>query len=74
MYGSVKQLRELGKRKHDREIQADEGATGVLTLSNVGGIYELQVTYRNNSLMRPMIPVLVQAGHARLKPHAVPGL
>jgi hypothetical protein len=61
MYSIVKRLRDRGKRKHDREIQADEGATGVLTLSNVGGIYELQVTDRNDSLMKPMVPVLYDA-------------
>lgn len=61
MYSTIKRLRDRGKRKHSRDIQADSGAGGVLTLANVGGIYELQLTDRNDSTMQPMIPTLYDA-------------
>ena len=61
MYSIIKRLRERGRRKHSRDIQADSGAAGILTLANVGGIYELQLTDRNDSTMQPMIPKLYEA-------------
>lgn len=58
MYSTVKMLRERGKRKHDRDIQADAGTTGILSLVCVGGIYELKLSDRNDSTMQPILPVL----------------
>lgn len=62
MYSIVKRLRERGRRKHSRDIQADEGASGVLSLSKVGGIYELKLSDRNDSTMQPVLPILYDAG------------
>jgi hypothetical protein len=61
MYSIVKTLRCAEKRKHEREIQADIGAIGVLTLANVGGSYTLQLTDKNDSAMAAIIPVLHDA-------------
>lgn len=61
MYSIVKRLRERGRRKHQRDIQSDAGVAGVLTLANVAGIYELQLTDRNDSTMQAMIPILYEA-------------
>jgi hypothetical protein len=60
MYSMVKRLRERGKRKHQRDIQADSGTANVLTLPNVGGIYEPQLTDRNDSTVQVVIPALYE--------------
>ena len=61
MYSTVKRLRDRGKRKHDRDIQADPGKSGVLTLANVAGYYELNLSDRNDSTMKPILPTLHDA-------------
>ena len=61
MYSIVKRLRERGRRKHQRDIQSDAGAAGVLTLAKVAGIYELKLADRNDSTMQAIIPILYEA-------------
>jgi hypothetical protein len=61
MYSIVRRLRERGKRKHSRDIQADEGTPGVLSFANVGGIYELKLSDRNDSTMQAILPILYGA-------------
>lgn len=58
MYSIVKRLRDRGRRRPDREIQADLGTAGVLSLACVAGVYELKLSDRNDSTMQPIMPVL----------------
>ena len=61
MYSIVKRLRNRGIRKHDREIQSDQGAAGDLTLAMCGGGPELKLSRDDGSRQEPIIPVLIDA-------------
>lgn len=61
MYSIVKRLRSCGIRKHDRDIQSDQGAAGELTLSMCGGGPEVRLARHDDSRQEPIIPVLVDA-------------
>lgn len=61
MYSIVKRLRIRGLRKHDRDIQSDQGAGGDLTLAMCGGGAELKLSSDDGSRQEPIIPVLVDA-------------
>lgn len=61
MYSIVKRLRTRGVRKHDREIQSDQGTAGELTLSMCGGGPEARLSRHDDSRQEPIIPVLIDA-------------
>lgn len=61
MYSIVKRLRVRGARKHDREIQADSGIAGELTLSICGGGPEAKLARHDDSRQEPIIAVLNNA-------------
>jgi hypothetical protein len=61
MYSIVKRLRQRGLRKHDRDIQSDQGATGDLTLTLGGDGAQLKLSSDDGSRQEPIIPVLLDA-------------
>lgn len=61
MYSIVKRLRERGKRKYDRDIQADPGRAGTLTLALCGAGAELKLSNDDGSRQESIIPVLTDA-------------
>jgi hypothetical protein len=61
MYSIVKRLRTRGLRKHDREIQSDQGTEGDLTLAMCGAGPELKLSRDDGSRQEPIIPVLIDA-------------
>lgn len=61
MYSIVKRLRNRGLRKHDREIQSDQGTAGDLTLAMCGTGPELKLSSDDGSRQEPIIPVLGDA-------------
>jgi hypothetical protein len=58
---TVTRLRERGKRRHDHDIQADQGVTGDLSLATVGSVKELKLADLNDQQLKPVIPVLYEA-------------
>lgn len=63
MKAHVKVLRRNGERKSERDISADPGVHGDMTMVKVGDRPELKLAALNDSQMKPLIPVLY---HARL--------
>jgi hypothetical protein len=61
MYSIVKRLRTRGIRKHDREIQSDQGLAGDLTLAMCAAGPELKLSSDDGSRQEPIIPVLNDA-------------
>lgn len=61
MKAHVKVLRQNGRRKAERDISADPGTVGALTLARVAGAMELKLYDPNDSQMKPLIPVLWDA-------------
>lgn len=61
MYGTVKRLRNRGIRKHGREILADQGTTGDITLAMCAAGPELKLSSDDGSRQEPIIPVLNDA-------------
>lgn len=61
MYGKIKQLRQRGIRRSDREINSDPGTDGEFTFALVGGIYELKLAAPDDSQLKPVIPILYDA-------------
>lgn len=62
MYSKVKQLRQRGTRRSDREIGSDAGTVGHLTLIRCNGHYELKLhAAGDDSRQVPMLPVLFDA-------------
>lgn len=61
MKATVTRLRERGKRRHDHDIQADQGAVGDLSLATVGSVKELKLADLNDQQMKPIIPILYEA-------------
>ena len=63
MKAHVKILRRNGERRSERDIGADPGVRGNMTMVVVGTRTELKLADPNDSQMKPLIPVLY---HARL--------
>lgn len=63
MKALVKILRRNGERKSERDIGADQGVLGVMTMVRIGERTELKLAAPNDSQMKPIIPELY---HARL--------
>ena len=62
MYSTVKRLRRGGARLADRDIQADPGTVGHLTMVGVAGTRELKLHGAgDDSKQGPLIPVLFDA-------------
>jgi hypothetical protein len=61
MYVKAKQLRVRGQRRTDREISADEGKVGDLTLAMVAGSYQLNLNDPQSSQHAPLYPILYEA-------------
>lgn len=62
MYSKIKRLRVRGARLGDREIQADYGTVGHLTMSMVGGARELKLhALGDDAQANAVIPVLMDA-------------
>jgi hypothetical protein len=61
MYCKIKFLRQRGVRRNDREIAADLGAEGELTLALCGPSYELKLQARDSSRGEPIVPILYDA-------------
>jgi hypothetical protein len=61
MLVKVKILRNRGVRRSDREIGADAGVDGQLTLYQSGGQCELKLSGDDGSRKEPIIPVLFDA-------------
>src|SRR4051812_34273826 len=62
MYSKVKILRHRGVRRSDREISADPGNVGHLTMVGVAGVYELKLHGPDDDSQRkPIAPVLFYA-------------
>lgn len=62
MYSNIKQLRQRGVRRSDREIGSDEGIFGTLTLVNCAGHIVLSVhAWGDSSHQTPLIPKLYDA-------------
>jgi len=61
MYSIVKRLRSGGIRKNDRDIQADPGAAGELTLSISSGGPQAKLAKHDDSRQEPIIPILTDA-------------
>ncbi len=62
MQALVKQLYNHGVRRSDREINADPGLAGMLSLYRSGGRFELSLhAFGNDSVRTPLIPVLLDA-------------
>ena len=62
MYSIVKCLRQNGIRRPDREIQADEGTVGHLSLVNCGAHYELKLHGAGDDAVKaPIVPILYNA-------------
>jgi hypothetical protein len=59
MYSKVKRLRRGGARRSDRDIQADPGTVGHVTLATVGTNREMKVHAAGDDSQRlPAIPLL----------------
>jgi hypothetical protein len=61
MYSIVKRHRVRGVRKSEREIVADWGVQGELTLASCGPSYELKLSADDGSRQEPIIPILFDA-------------
>jgi hypothetical protein len=57
----VKMLRRNGARLSDREIGADPGVEGSLTLYKVASDTELKLSRTDDSRMEPLVPILHDA-------------
>lgn len=59
---TLKQLRQRGVRRSERELASDEGIACVMTLAQVGGSLVLKVhADGDDSQMAPLVPVLFDA-------------
>lgn len=61
MHGKVKQLRERGKRKSDREIGAAQFVEGEVRVYGVGMSTAATVTDPNSQVGAPLLPILYEA-------------
>lgn len=61
MHCKVKLLRTRGLRRHDREIAADPGSVGDLTLARCAGSLELKLAAADDSQQKAIIPILYDA-------------
>jgi hypothetical protein len=61
MYSKIKQLRHRGVRRSDRDISADFGVEGYLTLALCGGMYELKLHAHDDTRQEPIVPILYDA-------------
>lgn len=61
MYSNVKQLRNRGQRRHERDILSTQPSEGDLTMVMVGGVQELKLAHHNDSTATPIIPPLLDA-------------
>jgi hypothetical protein len=61
MHCKVKILRNKGVRRSDREIAADDGHEGELTLHLAGAGCELKLSADDGSIQAPVIPILYDA-------------
>lgn len=62
MYSKIKRLRQRGARLADREIQADHGTVGHLTMVTVGAVRELKLHGAGDDAQaNAAIPVLFDA-------------
>jgi hypothetical protein len=71
MKATVTRLRERGKRRHDHDIQADQGTVGDLSLATVGPVKELKLADVNDQQMKPVIPVLYDAQLVNLQANSM---
>lgn len=59
MYSKIKRLRVRGARRSDREVTADPGVVGHLTMAIVGPVRQLKVHGAGDDSQRtPAIPIL----------------
>jgi hypothetical protein len=61
MYSKIKQLRHRGVRRSDRDISADSGVDGYLTLALCSGMYELKLHADDGSRQEAILPILYDA-------------
>lgn len=61
MHVKAKQLRHLGRRRHNQDIAADEGKVGELTLATVGPTCQLNLNDPASSVQAPLLPLLYEA-------------
>ena len=60
MYSKVKRLRVRGARRSDREISADPGAVGHITMLTVGATVEMKLHAAGDDARRaPILPLLI---------------
>jgi hypothetical protein len=61
MLVKVKRLRDRGARRSDRDISADVGADGSLSMYRAGPAIELKLFGDDGSRQAPIIPILYDA-------------